>query len=92
MIVVEIFGFVGRHWSQNTLMIFFSPKPLLTMEYLANILAGACKVGVQSIKSYDGEVDTELTRRNIQKCITWMKKSQKGARALWVAHIHCGIK
>ena len=47
---------------------------------------------MQSIKSDDGEVDTELTRRNVQKCITWTKKSQKGARALWEAHIHCGIK
>ena len=28
----------------------------------------------------------------MQKCITWKKKSQKGARALREAQIHCGIK
>ena len=43
----------------------FPPKPLFTMECLAHILAGACKAGVKSIKSDDGEVDTELTRQNI---------------------------
>ena len=43
------------------------PNPLFTMECLAHILAGACKTVVQPIKSYDGEVDTELTRRNMQK-------------------------
>ena len=38
--------------------VFYPPKTLFTMECLANILAGACKVGVQSIKSDDGEVET----------------------------------
>ena len=47
---------------------------------------------MQSIKSDDGEVDTELTRQNMQKCITWTKKRQKGARALRESQIHCGIK
>ena len=28
----------------------------------------------------------------MQKCITWKKKSHKGARALQEAHIHCWIK
>ena len=28
----------------------------------------------------------------MQNCITWTKKSQKGARALQDAHIHCGVK
>ena len=37
---------------------------------------------MKSIKSDDSEVDTGLTMRNMQKCITWTKKSQKGARAL----------
>ena len=67
-------------------------KPLFTMECLAYILAGASKAVVQSIKSDDGEVDTELTRRNMQKCITWKKEIQKGARALREAQIHCRIK
>ena len=62
------------------------------MDRLAYILEGACKAGVQSIKLDDGEVDTKLTRRNMQKCITWMKKIQKGAQALWEAQLHCGIK
>ena len=72
--------------------VFFSPKPLFTMECLEHILAGTCKAGVQSINSDDGEVDTELTRCNMQKCITWTKKSQKGARTLQEAQIHCWIK
>ena len=38
--------------------VFFSPKPLFTMECLSHILSGACKAVVQSIKSDDGEVDT----------------------------------
>ena len=62
------------------------------MDCLAHILEGACKAGVQLIKSDDGEVDTKLTRRNMQKCITWTKKIQKGARDLWEAKLHCGIK
>ena len=62
------------------------------MVCLAHILAGACKAGVKPIKSDDGEVDTELTRRNMQKCTTWTKKSQKEVRALWEAQIHWGIK
>ena len=40
-------------------------KPLFTMECLAHILSGDCKSGLQLIKSDDGEVDTELTRRNV---------------------------
>ena len=68
--------------------VIHPPNPLFTMERLAHILAGACKAGVQSIKSDDGEVDTELTRRNMQKCITWTKKIQKGARALREVQIH----
>ena len=71
---------------------FPHPIPSFAMEYLANILARACKVGVHLIKSYDGDVDTELTRYNMQKCMTWKNKSQKGAQALRDAHIHCKIK
>ena len=47
--VVAIFGFVGMHWSQSTLMALLFP-----MECLAHILAGAFKAGVKSIKSDDG--------------------------------------
>ena len=53
-------------------------NPLFTMECLAHILAGDCKAGVQSSKSDDGEVDMELTRRNMHKCITWKNNTQKG--------------
>ena len=70
----------------------FSPNPLFTMECLAHTLLRACKAGVQSIKLDDVEFDTEFMRWNMQKCITWMKKSQKGARSLWDTHIHCCIK
>ena len=71
--------------------VFSSPKPLVTMECLAHILAGACKEGVQPFKLDDGEVDTKLTSRNMQQCIIWTKKIQKGGRALWEAHLHYGI-
>ena len=47
---------------------------------------------MKSIKSDYGEVDKELTRRNMQKCVTWMKKIQKGAHALREAQLYCGIK
>ena len=72
--------------------VFPPSNPLFTTECLAHILSGACKSGVQVIKLDDGEVDTELTRRNMQKCITWTKKIQKGARAIREAQLHCGIK
>ena len=62
------------------------------MDLLDHILEGACKAGVQSIKADDGEVDTESTRRNMQKCIIWTKNIQKGERALWEAKLHCRIK
>ena len=45
--------------------VFPPPKPLFAMECLAHILSGACKAEVQSIKSDDGEDDTELTRQNM---------------------------
>ena len=72
--------------------VFPPPKPLFTMDRLAHVLAGACRLVVKSIKSDDGEVDTKLTRGNMQKCVNCSKKSQKGARALREAHIHYGIK
>ena len=72
--------------------VFPPPKPLFTMDCLAHISAGACEAVVQSINLDDGEVYTELTRRNMQKCITWTKNIQKGARALLEAQIHCRIK
>ena len=50
--------------------VFFPPNPLFIMECLAHILRGGFKAGVQSIKSDGGEVDTEFTRRNMQKCRT----------------------
>ena len=71
--------------------VFPPPKPLFTMECLAHILAGVCKVGVKLIKSDDGDIDTELTRRNMQNCITWTKNSQKGAQDLWEAYLYCRI-
>ena len=47
--------------------VFTQPNPLFTMECLAHIITRYCMAGVQSIKSYGGEVDMELTRRNMQK-------------------------
>ena len=62
--------------------MFDMENPMFLMECLAHVLANACKAGVMDIKSDDGRVDTELTRRNMQRCITW-KKNHKRGQSIW---------
>ena len=92
VMMVAIFDSLWMHWIRNTAMNpFLPPKTLFTMECLAHVLVGICKAGLEYIKSDDGEVDTKFTRQNMQKCITWKNKSQKGAQALLEAQLRCGI-
>ena len=43
---------------------------MFAMEQLDRIIVNACKEGVMYMKSDDVRVDTEVTRRNMQLCIT----------------------
>ena len=61
---------------------------MFMMDCLTHILVNACKSVVMYVKSDDRQVDTEATRNNMQHCIIWTKKSQKGAKALEAAEKH----
>ena len=50
-------------------------KPMFVMECLSHVLENDCKAGVMDMKSDNGKLDTEVTRKNIQRCITWTKQS-----------------
>ena len=43
------------------------------------------------VKYDDGRVDTEVTRSNMQRYITWTKISQKEAKSLETAQKHVGL-
>ena len=43
---------------------------MFVVELLANVLANACKVVGMDMKLDNGKVGTEVTRNNIQLCIT----------------------
>ena len=62
--------------------VFDLEKPMFDMECLDHFLAISCKAGVMDVEYDDGRVDTEVTRKNMKLCITWNKKSQKGAKDL----------
>ena len=65
--------------------VFDLEKPMFVMDCLAHVLANSCKSVVMDVKYDDGRVDTEVIRRDIQFCITWTNKSQKGEKALETA-------
>ena len=71
--------------------VFDFGKPMFVMDLLAYVLTNACKAGVMGLKSDNIRVYTEVTRSNMQRCITWTKKSQKGAKSLMTAQEHVGI-
>ena len=66
-------------------------KLMFVMECLARFLANTCKEGVIDVKYDNRRVDTEVTRRNMQRCTTWTKKYQKGEKALDTAQKHVGL-
>ena len=50
--------------------LFDLGMPMFVIECLSYVLDNACKSGVIYVQYNDVRVDTELTRRNIQCCIT----------------------
>ena len=75
----------------DNMAVFDLENPMFVMEYLDHFLANSCKSGVMDVKYDDVRIDTEVTRSNTQLCITWTKKSQKGAKALETAQKHVGL-
>ncbi len=70
--------------------IFNPPKPQFETPCIAHILSGACKCGVIDVKT--DTLCVERTRNTLQKCITWTKKSQKGANSLVQAQELCSLR
>ena len=66
-------------------------NPMFVIECLAHVLDDSCKSEVIDVRYYGGRVDTEKTRRNMQRYITSTKKSQKGAKDLETAQNHVGV-
>ena len=56
-----------------------------------HIIDGAFKAGVFDVQSEDRLLDISITRAKINKAITWIKKSQKGAVALNQAQTCCKL-
>ena len=53
---------------------------MFVIECLDHVCANSCRAGVMYAKYYDCRVDTEVTSRNIQRCIicTEITKGGKG--------------
>ena len=51
-------------------VVFDLRRNMFVVELLANVLANACKVVGMDMKLDNGKVGTEVTRNNIQLCIT----------------------
>ena len=68
--------------------VFDLENPMFVIKCLSHVLANGCKAVVMDVKSDYFRVDTEVTRRNMQCCIIWTKKSQKGSKALETAQNH----
>ena len=62
--------------------VFDSVNPMFVMGCLAHFLYNACKAGLMDMKSDVGMVDTYVTSRNTQLCITW-NKNHKREQRLW---------
>ena len=73
-------------------MVFGPMKRVFEQDCFAHALQGACKAAVLDVKSPDGSISVEKTRGVMQKCITWTKKSQKGATFLAQSQEHCGLR
>ena len=50
--------------------VFDLKNIMFVMEFLSHVLANACKAEVIYVKYYDGRLDTEVIRINMQRCIT----------------------
>ena len=51
---------------------------MFLMDCIDNVLANACKAGLMFVIYDDGRIDTEVTKRNMQRCITWKKITKEG--------------
>ena len=63
--------------------VFDLVKPMFVMECLTHVIDNTCKAGVTDVQSDYVGVDTEVTRRNMQRCITCTKNHKRGKR-LWI--------
>ena len=61
------------------------------MDCRSHLLANACNAGLMDVKYDYVRIDTEVTRRNMQRCIAWTKQSQKGEKALETAQNNVGL-
>jgi len=76
----------------NNSDVFFPPKPLFEQDCFAHVLSGGCKAAVINGSLDDGLLSVESSRVVMQKCITWTKKSQKGANYLRESQEHCDLR
>ena len=63
-------------------------KPIFVMWCLAHVLDNSCKEGLIYVQSGYYRVDTEVIRRNVQRCV---EKSQKRAKALETVQKDVGL-
>ena len=62
---------------------------MFVMEFLADVLANSLKKNVIELKSDDGRVDSELTRRNMQHFTTIIKTTE-GGKGFGYSSEECG--
>ena len=68
-ILESIFEHTGFFELGNTVFV---------MKCFAYVLSNACKSGVMYVQYDYGRVNSEVTRRDIQHCITWTKNHKRG--------------
>ena len=66
-------------------------EPMFVLGCISRVLDNACNSGVMDVQYDDVRVDTDFTMINMQRCITWTRKSQKGGKSLETAHKHVGL-
>ncbi len=76
--------------SVSNTAIFSPSQAAFSADCLAHALHNACKKAVVSCSS--GTVNVDTARTALQSCITWTKKSSKGAQMLSAAQVHCKLK
>ena len=62
--------------------VFDLGKNMFVMECLHHVLANDFRAVLMDVQYDDVRLDTEVTRRNMIRCITCKKTPQKGAKAL----------
>ena len=78
--------------------IFRTPKELFRQDCFAHALQGGCKSAILDCKSPESAKEVEAivcvseTRKRMQACITWTKKSQLGGMKLTEAQLHTQVQ